>query len=1369
MNDLYNQIKARRDAARSQQVFDNDAPGFKQSDPGWIGGFVGSTISSFGELFGNDPSDVAATFRAENPIAGFASEMVGMGVPYAGMAKLAQGTVKGIALTERAMASIPGVRSLSALDTPIRYGAAKLAVQFSPLELSRLGIGFVNPDTDGEYGNLLADVGLSSLMTGGFGAAGGFFRRLGTREPKLGRVIGADQGFQPTFEYRMSRTTDPVTGEPVSKVSGDLPLEDVQHNLLKQVYTQVAEELPNRQKSRYVDDLENGTPEQHALIERLNKPTGDKAGKHLQRETFMDKNGMWRHSPEERARISTSAGFEDMEHMAETLVNPRLITVNSDGAAGVMAKVLDDAEGLQYYGENAVMGREKNNGLWFVMKRIRAGAADATEEGGESASKSFGTMKIATGDQWVIGKTDRPQVLIPEAHKVAQLTVNQWAKYRSAWKPTRSGDPFNDYMNVVAETVTARDFMDLKKVGKQTALAKWNERLTNKLAEVTGLKGSEMGRKMAEGIYAVVKPTVYLENQSSLYQRLWTMRRATEDVALTTRNKIMGGEIKQVGHPLSKRNSQYGEGFMGHRPVQEIWTDLTVDERNLVARAATTQTPAADLAKLSADGLISPKAARAVEELQAINKDVWEHVLQPALKAGQVPAQFDLLEGYIMPRIFKGDWFIPIENENGVLQWLASGSPLGAKKEAEIIVEEAAKKGLTWKLGKGRETHLAETTVDEVGQISELVSQQMARNGDTKEVLESAMRRLELARMGGKKGGSLPNPQTPGRMAKERTGVAGSPDIHEYTLEDVIKATEDHYDRLLKFAAHHTWRERWLPEAMNLQALDKTLYQDLLRKSNQLMGIEGKGTQVMNQALNTVFGGAMGGKAATRIAQGTNELMFQWNIGIANPVQAILNLLNPLQTVAPWVAFMSSNVDSLAKERLMQLSLRMDETGKVVGWSGVTSPMKVLSQAMKEIGSPDEELMAAYGRAKTDSTLSPQLYEGFVGGQSRARQTLTEAYKAKGGGVAGSWEFIKRTSNLMFEKSEEFSRAMAFTSGWIVGRDMFGLADEALYRFAKRATHVTMYGYSVVDRSRMFTGPIGSMFGLFKNWQMHFIGSMVNYAGLAIRENIWAPMLWQGGAALAVGGLGALPLKTAADGLANWHDGSPSSYLWLQKHWGEDAGDAAYFGLPGLLNASLQASASLPGTDVVNDMTHMMNFVAWERAKQVGRAVGHAWTVSGDTDENALRNSNVRDQLMGAFLPRAIFRAMAVTEGDYIKSMQTGYPQVRGVPAIDKMLYGMGLNPIEVEQAQVASRERYKDEERNKRLVASLGEGFADAWKAKDREEMTRLSQRAALLGVDHSKMIASATTRMRRETTGDILSRYGAAGNAPYRAVFED
>jgi hypothetical protein len=1328
------------------------------SKSGYLGGFISSVASGFVESFGGDPFQTAVEFERSNPTSAFVGELGGSILPYVAGGALST-TAKGASLLEGAMART----GLDAITSPIKHAATKEILRYTPVELSRLGVGLFTTDDWSDYGNLFADVGLSTVLTGGFGSIGGFFRSAGKVASDPGRVVGADLAFKPTFEYRMSRV-------PEAEVTAG-SLVDRQNQLFREVFTERPFDAPSKGLvGKYVPALEGGTPETDALVNQLFKPSGEKASKaSLYRQPLMKRDGTWALDDAQKQELLGGLNISSMEDLAESAVYPRLITVNSERAAGTISKALDESA-MTHVGDGVLMGREADGGLWVVAKRLKAGESPQTgatgatmADIGPSGMKKAGA--IEAGDKWFVAKTDQPQRFIPEAHKVAKLNVQQWAKYRDSFKPQWGQDIFNQDTDMLLKSMTPLDYKDLRVKTKQTWIADKSQALTKQFAESANLKDSQMFRSMAEGLYDVVAPTVAKEGRDSLYGRLFSTLRNHAKVGDRLVNKIIGGEAKITKNAMWRRNIGHGAGFGGFDSVVNILKPLNHEDVQVLARVAHAQAPAEEAAKLTEDGLISEAAQRAIEQLQGLNKAVWNDVLMPAFKSAELPAQFDLLEGYIMPRIFKGDWFVPVEDAAGNRQWLASGTLGQAKHEAERVVAEAQKRGFEWKIGKEYGAGLNKTP-DELSQLHELVQQQMGKSKETQEVVQAALQRMAVERAAARKGGSLPNFGPPKTLSKERGGALGTPNITEYTKEDVIKAVENHYRQLMRFAGYSTWKRRWLPEAVNLSKFNPTLHQDLTRKAAQYMGFEGQLTTTLNKVLAPVLGPALGGKAATRIAQGTNELLYHWNLAIFNPTFALLNLITPLQTVAPWISYMTK-VPTERAEKLMQLTLRYGADGKPRGVAGSLSVPKVMWQSMREMKAPDAELLSHYKRGLEDGSLTAQMYEGFIGGQAKAHQTFREAFHNAGGGVGGAWEFIKRTSVYGAEKSEELSRLYAFTAGHILGRDMFGLTGDALYRFAQRANHLTMYGYSVIDRSRMFTGPIGSMFGLFKNWQLHYINQMAEYAGLGVREGIWSPMLWQFGSALAIGGLGATPLKMVADGLANWHDNSPSSFLWMQQHW-SGAADEIYFGLPAFFGASLQASSAIPGTDVRNDLTTLSNVVLIERAKEAIKATGEAWDYWEVNGRNPLKDPNLRDQLFAAYAPRAFFRASAALEGDYIKSMKTGYPQVRGVSPTSQLLYGLGLNQVEVDKMQIAARELWRDEQRQREQIALVGERIAQAQLARDYDEMNDAVNYGLAAGLPMSSVIKSANTRLRREQSGDLLSRYDQGKVQQYLSALE-
>lgn len=1385
-------------------------------DTSYLDGFIESTLSSAVELFGHQPNERVEAFRIQNPISGFGSQLVS-GVGVFGAAYKISKLPKMAAALEASMMRLGAVGD--AAVHPIAAGALKETLRYAPLELSRLGVGTILADDMDGYGNLLADVGLSMAFTGGLGALGGFFRAGGTKTPAQGRVAGSDVGLLPTFEFRLGL-------DDAAQVTGDVSKRQVMHNLKQEaLYGLPVGTKAKAGKLYYVRDLEGGDPQTAGLLNQLFNPQGSSLSQSALDKKLVDVRLLAEDVAEntrtvnvgEQARIAKQAGFSSVDEMVATLVYPRIATVNTERGAGWIGKMLDDVQGMQKVSDDMLLWKE-TDGLWVVAKRVEranrvspdakpftrlkwmsenarkakgpeeveevlaqqraaiknAGSAEEAKElqtalkkmersVERNGQKRFGGQKIAEGDRWLIAKTDKPGKLAPEADKVLQGTVKQWAKMAEPFRPLAAADPFDRNMNAILQAVSPADWQAMAALNK----AGWTKRMRQKLAKEANLANSQGVQDAADWLWDVFRPTLYKEQSNPMYARLYGLLRGTMDYADKRLGQIMSGNVRtKQGQSLFKAplgSVEYQPGFNNFTPVKQLWASLDDAERQLVVRAAQSQTPADDLAKLAADGAISPRAQEVVKSLQDINEAVMNELVLPALKSAGLDGQVKLLEGYILPRIFKGDFFVEVKSANGELRWLAAGlNPKAAQREADQVIKEAAEKGEEWTRGEIRNFANVEEP-DKLREISSMVDLAMGRSQESQEIIQSALRKIDAA-----KGGRMAQgrPGTPGTLSNKRTGVPGTPDSTKYSLEDVIGASEGHYRQLLRFAAYHSWNQRWMPLAMKeLKASGKGLNQvefdDLVRKSNQFLGIEGNITKTLNNVLKPVLGNTLGGKAATRIAQATNKLMYNWNLGIVNPTFAVLNLLTPLQTVAPWVSYVTRAPEADVA-RMMQFIPRYGSDGLPRESMGFLHPMKILGQAMKDMKNPSPQLRSMIDEAISDGTLAPQLVDEWIGKTSETFGTLNDAYKQKGG-----WGMIMEGMTWMATKSENFSRMTAFASAYRVGKDVFRLEGDQLYRFAKRGTNVTMYGYGVTDRARIMTGPVGSMFGLFKNWQFHFIGSMAQYAGVGMRDGVWAPMLWQGASALALGGLGATPLKLLADGLAKWNTDSPSSFHWLQENW-SGAADEIYFGLPALLGTSLQSSAAIPGTDVRNELSSLGSFVFLERAKAVGKAVGDAWDYAEHNKQNPLKNPNIRDGLMGSLAPRAMFRTFASTEGDYIRSMRSGLPSVRDISPAGKIAYAMGMNPTEIEKWQVAGRELYKSQEAEREMISTLGKAYADAQLNRDWQGMQNVIDRSLAMGLPVSSVVQSGQTTVRREQ-GTNLDRYDKVKVYDYARALED
>jgi len=246
------------------------------SDLGYVGGFISSTLSGVGEMFGMEPFPSAERFRGDYPVSGFISEFGSAVVPYVGW----EATLARAPRLAAGLEGVAGRLGLNAATRPIAAGAANIAIRYSPVELSRLGAGYFITDDWDKYSGLMADVGLSTMLAGGIGGLGGFLRSGGKATRGLvGRVAEAPVGLAAPFELRMSKA-------PSATTLGDEPMEAVQQKLFQEALT----ERPVQNKAVHAL-VEESEPRAVVGLNVLFKES--QTAKGLTRQKLMQNDGTW--------------------------------------------------------------------------------------------------------------------------------------------------------------------------------------------------------------------------------------------------------------------------------------------------------------------------------------------------------------------------------------------------------------------------------------------------------------------------------------------------------------------------------------------------------------------------------------------------------------------------------------------------------------------------------------------------------------------------------------------------------------------------------------------------------------------------------------------------------------------------------------------------------------------------------------------------------------------------------------------------------------------------------------------------------------------------------------------------------------------
>jgi hypothetical protein len=415
------------------------------------------------------------------------------------------------------------------------------------------------------------------------------------------------------------------------------------------------------------------------------------------------------------------------------------------------------------------------------------------------------------------------------------------------------------------------------------------------------------------------------------------------------------------------------------------------------------------------------------------------------------------------------------------------------------------------------------------------------------------------------------------------------------------------------------------------------------------------------------------------------------------------------------------------------------------------------------MGNPDVMLHRGINRAGVEAVTQPRVAEEMIGLNATRVKDLRAALASPGG--FASW--LKELAIWLPANAERLSRVHAFTSGWIMGRDVVGLVDEErLYQFAKEFTEKTMFGYTTADRPRIFTTPLGSAAGLFKTWMMNYMMAMLEYTGQALQGNV-APLFWQTAGTAAMGGVAATPLYWIADGFSKaFTDKSMLQNTYDNLNQGP--ADALMFGLPAALTGiSLYSQSTSPLANPQRDASMMWSVVTFDRMRALSQAAGLAFDNWQATGQHPGSSIAVRDAIVRALAPSTVARTISAFSGkDVIRSMVSGYPIVGDVSLTTRVLYGMKLNGPEIDKAMAVADELYEKRAAMDDAVQMLGRAMFEAMQQRDSHGVAMAARQAAKWGIDPSRVYSSAMRRNELQAQPLLERTFSPQQLAPMRNV---
>jgi hypothetical protein len=1337
-------------------TFGAHATGGKGMAPGLgekVGGFLLSTVESFPELFGIEPSEMTQVYRAQNPVGSFVSQAAGAFVPYMGAAKL----TRAVPLLRAGIGAVEGLGS-----TSLTRGALGAMAETAIVEAGRLGISATPlPEMlyqgatgrEPEVKSLGTQAGEAVFNVVGAGALGGVLGGLGGRFA-AGRKISDFTRVAPDepIPHQIRALDDLLTQHADPAVDFTLPPEAVdrltseRNQLIKYnledvmpVYADNGETSPGPFK------YDNGAKAYHPIVGDNAKGTltkylnrvnagwkGTSADKLTQvRRLVADphKLGVYRNA-DDLAGDLAAAGV-DLETVGVYAQDAKTIEVKAGvkGKAKPAAPTLDDALGddavpdfagsstpKQDMGQRLLsseaewtkttdpaLGRAKGLQKRFtskVFKDVGDGWRQGFDETGFSimVKKVKGGADPGVGDRWMMLRTDRPDKFAQKSAMIEDL-LDRSGYFPKTGELAPVGEPLYD-----AAAATMR----------------LTENPVSQLVRGAKTKAGAMIRDVGDSIRNIAQPTTFLLARNIKANQGLSVLKELELTAEARVTNLMLG--KQMIDPKARAGGSLSLGKKATAGFQKNIDEMAqrdLDDVQLVLQEEKPIEFWRGLNKqrdINGDPIISDKALEFVEALNFVDQGFQKRVKTLTETLRTDPAinllnSFKARAGHFgITRDYPGAYKIYLRGKEGDIEGIASGKDWADAEEiAKRTIEHWGKRGKQLTMG-GR--------IDEATRTAEDLQRMRAR----------------LSKPG---------------FIKARTGMVG----YEISRGPIDKKALSEL-----VSSNLRRRENYLRDAVAADVI-APLHMDLKRTSpkdadalesvrQRMAGEEGAFAKAQNAMADKALAaiGLTGKDSATEIVKATQRVLSNFQFNFVNLAQPITNMTGIFQTLLPQVAYlMRASPETLARN---YASLPMlDGVGNLKGSLGVLSEVKLLKNSFarlgKRLGDQEQDYQEFVELLTHQRVVAPRFVEANIGTDGGILRDPLSAFKSTKHFV----DLLEASNTLLVSKSEELSRMVTVNAAYEMGKIM-GLDAQRMAIFARDLVARTNYNYGSMDRAKMATTPVGSLFGTFKNWMFHYMSSMAQFAA-AGREGL-VPLMWQTAATGVIGGAVSTPLvMPIADAFSQFFTGDKFATKLHQMTGGEGmddrVADGLMYGLPALMGVSLAAQTSSPGADPARDASMIFSFAAFDRMKNLSTGVKDALAVAQQTGESPWEDSNVRNELVRALAPRTIYRAMSLGTDMAVTSLSTGYDVTKPMGLGGALLYGLGFNPVDLEKTYEVYNEIRDDQQKEKDLVKEMGQTMAQAWADGDDRLANRVYARASGVGVDMSKVLRSAQSRTTR------------------------
>lgn len=954
--------------------------------------------------------------------------------------------------------------------------------------------------------------------------------------------------------------------------------------------------------------------------------------------------------------------------------------------------------------------KEANEGLYVMARKFQGQPTRA-----------------AADDKWVVFKTDRPSAFVPTQARWASEQVRRNALWHSDPLPEAPiGAEVFDQGVGLARNMTLSNWLSLAGPGGNAA------KMAQRLTKATGLdklaeKGQGTARAFQEFITEYFTPTAYQTTKSPRGTWVLGIGRAVRDLAETKARQALYGTIAPGQGVLRKILSSPKTTGTGLEAFFK-----TTDEKDLfqIFKALSGVWDEGAIQAAWAKGEITDNTRDLLKWMLDNESSMFTETIniQQATSRRMTAPGMDEIK---LAHSWGGNFRAQVLNEGGETVYIASGrSGSAAEKLAKALVEEAKKAGKNWRFAPAKPTT----------RESELLA---GPSNMTKQVRYKSPDYLfaNEARL---------------RLAGEKA---------PWTKEEFFKMLREHTLSQHRYMADLTTEFITKKDMLKLVDEDPATARIVSARLNDLSYKPGPFARMTNQIADKVLAPMLGKNSASKIAHATNTGLYHLNLASFNIGFPLQNALGFLQTAVPGAVFLMTAPPARLAPHFSYFTVA-GRNGLPAATMGALSPIKFAWQALTQLGRPSAALAKAMDDDMARGVLDPRFVEEMVGQNA----TRLKEWRSFFDGPEGMARYIGALSSYLPTVSEKFTRTLSYSMGWTIGKKFFNMADEQAQQLARDFTHYTMFGYGTEDRARIFTTPGGSMLGLFKNWMMHYMGMMLDYTGLGLREGNWKPLIWQTASTVGTGGVAGTALYGMIDPLAQWMGADPimKTVYDLMGHGPEDNGIAngVFLGLPAMMGVSLASSLQQPFANPARDASQLFSFVLADRMLALGQAIQGGVEHFVASGQNPILDPNTRDQVVRALAPKVLYRVMANTEDKVLRSMQTGYPQFTDMTAVEQYMYMAGLTPTRIELGYRVNDQLWRDTNAMRNKVKEFGEAYAAAQSAADGRTMWEIQRRVAEAGIDMERVLQSAQARLSRGQESMIESQFSPEQLLSYRAV---